>query len=490
MTLALVGVYLAALVAIGALSGRFARGTGEDFFLASRTIGPVVLLASLVGTHMTAFSILGASGESYHRGIGVFGLMASSSALVVPALFLFIGTRLWALGKRHGFLTQVELVRARWGSEPLAISLLVLLVVLLVPYLLIGIKGAGLTLNEASGGSIPVAAGSFLVGAVVVAYVAWGGMRGTAWVNTFQTAIFVTLGAVAFWVVVRGGGGLSALMAKVAAEEPKLLVQGDAIRPLEMLTYLTIPISAATFPHLVTHWLTAKSARAFRFSVVAYPFCVALVWLPSVVLGVIGKVEVPGLAGPASSSVVVRLIERFAPAGLEALLTAGLFAAVMASLDSQVLALGNLFTRDVVGRYGFGGRLSERGQVLSGRLFVAGIVVVACLVSLVFERSLFKLGVICFSGFTGLFPLLVAALFWRRATAAGALASVLVTAVSWAFFALRSFQNPAYTVGDTGILPAAVILLLSSLALWAVSLLTRPPGEERLAGFFGRGAEA
>ena len=63
--------YLGLVLIVGTVSHRFFRGTGEDYFAASRSIGPFVLLMSLFGTNMTAFSILGASGEAYHRGIGV-----------------------------------------------------------------------------------------------------------------------------------------------------------------------------------------------------------------------------------------------------------------------------------------------------------------------------------------------------------------------------------------------------------------------------------
>ena len=96
--------YLAVVLIIGSLSHRLFRGTGEDYFVASRTIGPFVLLMSLFGTNMTSFALLRASGEAYHEGIGVFALMGSSSALVIPCVFFFIGTRIWSIGKRHGVL--------------------------------------------------------------------------------------------------------------------------------------------------------------------------------------------------------------------------------------------------------------------------------------------------------------------------------------------------------------------------------------------------
>src|SRR5436190_22007714 len=97
--------YLAVVLSIGLFAGRGRRPDAEDFFLAGRSIGPVVFLLSLFGTNMTAFSILGASGHAFANGIVTYGLMASSSALIIPLSIFFVGTRLWALGKRHGFMT-------------------------------------------------------------------------------------------------------------------------------------------------------------------------------------------------------------------------------------------------------------------------------------------------------------------------------------------------------------------------------------------------
>lgn len=489
MILTLIAIYLLALIAIGAASQRLARGTGEDYFLASRSLSPFVLLMSLVGTHMTAFSILGASGESYQRGIGVFALMASSSALVVPCVFLFIGVPLWRLGKKHGYLTQVEYFRERWASPGLGLLLFAVLVALLVPYLLIGVKGAGLTLAEASGGTLAPWVGSGLMCAVVLAYVTLGGMRGTAWVNVFQTVIFLALGASTFWVITEHGGGVPAMMARLGTERPELLVWGGNVPPLELASYALIPLSAAMFPHLFTHWLTAKRAETFRLAVVAYPFCVALVWLPSVLLGVFGRLDFPDLPPAAASSVLVQMIGRHAQPAMAAVLTAGVFVAVMAATDSQVLALGNMFTRDIVRHYRFHDRMSEAQQVAVGRLFVALVLVACWLLAELADRSIFKLGVWCFTGFTGLLPVVVAALYWKRSTKAGAVASILTALAAWGFFLLRGFSAANYTVGGSGLLPVALVLAASSLAMIAVSLATAPPPAAVVARFFPGGEE-
>jgi SSS family solute:Na+ symporter len=109
-------VYLGVVFYIGIFAFRHAvhRNEAEDYFLAGRSLGPAVFLLSLFGTHMTAFSILGSSGHAFSNGIVTYGLMASSSALVVPLCLLFAGTRIWSLGKRHGFITPVQMFRDRW----------------------------------------------------------------------------------------------------------------------------------------------------------------------------------------------------------------------------------------------------------------------------------------------------------------------------------------------------------------------------------------
>ena len=478
--------YLGLVLIVGTASHKFFRGTGEDYFIASRTIGPFVLLMSLFGTNMTAFSILGASGEAYHRGIGVFALMASSTALIAPCVFFFVGTRLWAIGKRHGYFTQVQYFRERWDSNGLGLLLFVVIVALIVPYLLIGVMGGGITLHQITKGQIPQWFGGLLVCAVVFIYVCYGGVRGTAWANTFQTLVFMTLGGATFFIVVHKMGGFSASLGQVT---PDLLIQKVHIKPLELLTYTCIPLSVGMFPHIFMHWLTAKSAGTFRYPVMWYPICVAIVWIPSVLLGILGSVDVPGLKGPEANSVLVQMIQRHAPGVLAGFLGAGVFAAIMSSLDSQSLSIGSMFTHDIIRYYRFRpestkDEMSEKQQVLVGRLFVFGILCITYLLSLVLNRSIFKLAVWSFTGFASLFPIVLAALFWKRSTKHGAFASVISVVMLWIYFFIQGWQAPGYTVGGSGIMPVAVILAVSAVVMIIGSLTSKPPDPTVIQKFF------
>ncbi len=153
----------------------------------------MVFFLSIFATNMTAFAILGSSGQAYRQGIGIYGLMASSSGFVIPLTIFFIGTRLWAIGKRFGHQTQVAFFRDRWECSAIGTVIFALSVAMLVPYMIISIMGGGRVLADISGGRVVYPLGCAVVALVVTANVFFGGMRGTVWVNIFQTMLFLLL---------------------------------------------------------------------------------------------------------------------------------------------------------------------------------------------------------------------------------------------------------------------------------------------------------
>src|SRR5437773_2372262 len=210
-------IYLAIVLCIGSVAFRKGKDNTEDFFLASRTIGGLVFFLSLFATNMTAFAILGSSGQAYRQGIGIYGLMASSSGFVIPLTIFFIGTRLWAVGKRFGHQTQVAFFRDRWECSGIGTVIFVVSVAMLVPYMIISIMGGGRVLSDISGGRVAYAVGCAVVALVVTVNVFFGGMRGTVWVNIFQTIMFLCFGAVAVAVISQAlAGGFGGFLSKIA----------------------------------------------------------------------------------------------------------------------------------------------------------------------------------------------------------------------------------------------------------------------------------
>lgn len=504
-------IYLAIVLYIGIFAFRKGKSSGEDFFLASRSLGQYIFLLALFGTNMTAFSILGASGLAYHRGIGVFGLLASASAFVIPLTIFLIGTRLWAMGKRFGHITQVQFLRDRWECSFIGTLISALTAAMLVPYIIIGVMGGGQTLEAISGGRLPYWAGGALVALVVMSYVFFGGMRGTAWVNTFQTLLFLCFGTVAFVLIGKNLGGFDEVMRKLAANPATApLLTRAKIPPQEFFSYAFIPLSSIMFPHVAIMCMTAKKASSFKKTVVFYPICILLLWLPSVFLGVVAASQFPGLKPGESDGVILRLLTTNTDPLLAGILGAAIMACVMAS-DSQILALCTMFTEDIFAYYGGKERFGEKTQVWTGRAFVVGVTLVAyaAAIQLKDKAGIFELAIrFAFSGFAALSPVMLAALFWKRSTKWGALAAVLwVTATmagSWylheasAALAPQPGQPAAQifpALGDLflrttgsvtiyGYLPVAFICLGSVALMALVSLLTRPPSAETINKYF------
>lgn len=529
--------YLAIVLYIGIFAFRRSKGKerAEDYFLANRSIGPFVFLFSLFGTNMTAFAILGSSGHAFTNGIVTYGLMASSSGLIIPLTIFFIGTRVWALGKKYGFITPVQMFRDRWECGHIGTVISVAQAALLVPYIIIGIMGGGTTLSAISGGLVPYWFGGGIVALVVMGYVFFGGMRGTAWVNTFQTTLFMLFGGAALIVIGVGMGGYRAsAQSMLASPVFSSLLTRERISPLYFFSYTFIPLSAIAFPHILIFALTAKKMAHFKKTIIFYPLCILALWLPCVFLGVMANrvTDVPQIRAKqearrvlatqgrtmtpekrdelreesAADDVILRLLERYAPLWLAGLLGAGIMAAVMAS-DSQILALSTMFTEDVFAFYGGKKRFGEAVQVQTGRLFIVLITVVAYTVALRAPETIFELAIqYAFSGYAALSPLLVAALFWKGSTKWGALAATIWTAV--AVIAVAVFQaavpapapGPATVVwsiagaealsrtpGGTaifGFMPVVPMVIISALLLMVVSLMTTKPRQDTLQKYF------
>lgn len=571
-------IYLAMLLGLGMLSGKSFRGTSKDYFVASHSIGPFLLLMSVFGTTMTAFALVGSTGKSFERGIGVYGLMASSSGLIHAACFFLIGVRLWTYGKKYGYVTQIQFFRARFESDGLGYLLFPILVALVIPYLLIGVIGAGKTIqpvtagafpelfphaNPILNGGIPPWLSGLVICLIVLTYVFMGGSRGAAWANTFQTIVFMLMGLVAFLFISNSLGGLSNAANVVMKatqdgklvqthkfdkkqhkiielEKPKVIgtirpggihedpatAKGDipekphlsrtvatatfkkfdpqkrelvkdadgnfvtwqreyGIPPLMFLTYMFIPLSVGMFPHLFQHWLTAKSAKSFRLTLIAHPLCILVVWVPCVLIGAWASGVLPtGVTPAAVLSVMVKtLVDSPILVGF---LTAGILAAIMSSLDSQFLCMGTIFTNDIVLHRATPGKYTDKQIIWIARAFTIFIVVITYILAMIAmanNANVFDLAVWCFSGFGAMFPLVFAAVFWKRATKAGAIACILAVVVSWFYFFQASGYGGEYTLAG-GIMPAAVCFACGAIAMIVVSLITPAPSQKTVDMFF------
>lgn len=508
-------IYLALLLILGYVASRSFRGTKKDYLLASHSIGPFLLLMSLFGTTMTAFALVGSTGQAYVVGIGVFGMLASSSAIVHSLCFFVIGIKVYSFGRKYGYSTQIQFFRDRLQSNFIGVLLFPVLVGLLIPYLLIGVKASGIVIQAMTAGAFPDLAlfevmqdgvltpmsggvppwlGSLGICGVVLTYVFLGGMRGTAWANAFQTMVFMILGVVTFVMIANKlGGGESFLenLRTVTAKVSTDFTTRSGMSRTMFFTFLLIPLSVGMFPHVFQHWLTAKSAASFKIPIIFQPIFIAIVWAPCVLIGIWAHtIAIPPTLSP-NGILGFMVITQLSPV-VAGLLAAGILAAIMSSMDSQFLCLGSIFTNDIVDHYAGKGKISDSTQVWIARSFIVLIVAITYWLSLQ-KIDVFSMGIWCFSGFAALFPLVFAALYWKRLTAAGAVSGILATMGSWLYlFQLSDWGKVNdYAIripigqGYFEIMPVVAIFTCSVIALVVTSLLTKPPSDATLAKFFG-----
>lgn len=501
--------YLVIIAVIGSVAFRKTQANTEDFFLANRTVGSMVFFLSLFATNMTAFAILGSSGQAYRQGIGIYGLMASSSSLVIPLTIFFIGTKLWALGKKFGHQTQVAFFRDRWECSSIGTLIFILSVVMLVPYMIISIMGGGRVLADISDGHVVYPLGCAIVALVVTMNVFFGGMRGTVWVNIFQTLLFLLFGAVAVGVISHSlEGGFGDYMRKIAGNPKTSYLLTRARMPERYFwSYTFIPLSSIMFPHMAIMCFAARKVTAFKRTVVLYPLAIMAIWLPCIFLGVLGTQLEPTLKNP--DGILLHLLTDHAPLWLAGILGAGIISAVMGSDTHQVLAVSTMFTKDVFAYYGGKAKYGEKGSVLFARCFILAVTVIAYVIALNTPESIFELAVrFAFTGFASMAPVMIAALFWKRSTKYGALASTLWVAawllLTWfvhrysdglapkpgqpavvIFSALGHFlERSTANVTVFGFLPVVPMVLGSAVVMVLFSLLTPPPSSATILKYF------
>jgi hypothetical protein len=209
-------------------------------------------------------------------------------------------------------------------------------------------------------------------------------------------------------------------------------------------SYTLIPLSSIMFPHMAIMCFSARQVTAFKRTVIIYPIAIMLIWLPCVFLGVLGVATLGKIQDP--DGVLLRMLAEYAPVWLAGILGAGIISAVMGSDAHQVLAMSTMFTKDIYTHYGGREKYGEKAAVYFARAFIVVVTVIAYLVALYLKQKqgIFEIAVrFAFSGFAAMAPVMVAALFWKRSTKWGALASTVFVAVTLiGFAALQGTPTP------------------------------------------------
>ncbi len=456
--------YFVVLLGIGFLARRRARGTADDYFIASRSLPLLVLFLTMAATNFSAFTVFGFSGAGWRIGYSFYPIMAFGTGFMALS-FHFIGRPVWKLGKERGLLTPPELIFDRFGSTTLRRLFFLVLTMFTLPYLAMQPMAAGYALEGLLG--IPYLAGAALITAVMLLYTFFGGMRGVAWTDVLQGGAFIVLLVVALGMIAAPFGGLSAANRAAAVELPQLFSRpgiGDTLGPGIWLGYMLLWLLCdPMFPQLFQRFYAARNEKTLGMTMSLYPLITGVLFLFPVAIGVIGRLAFPSLpAETASDQILPLLLARYVPPVVEALVLTAALAALMSTLDSQLLTLSSMFTRDLVEP------LAGRGTRTSpwlGKLFVIGLALAGLAIAWRPPATFLAIATETFTGLAVLFPTVVSGLYWRRATAKGAISSIIVgegLVIAYHFQAVPSF----------GTLPVVPVVIATTIVLVAVSLVT------------------
>jgi SSS family solute:Na+ symporter len=475
--LAITFAYLGFILAIGWWSSRRTRATMEDYHMAGREFGSLVLFASVFGANISAVTFIGIPGLAYHRGWVAWPYFVTAWGWLTPLMLHMVGHRAWKLGQRFSYMTIGEIIGGRWQSPQLTMVISVIILTYTIPYLMTGLIGAGVTLEVVTDGHVPFAVGALIVELVVVAYLTRGGMRASAWVNTVQTFIFLAGAVVMFVAVAAALGGPAAATRQVIERHPELMSRGGMPMKQFFSYGLIVGLAVPLFPQVFSRLLTGKDPASLRKIIALYPPAAFVVFFMMAYLGMWGRVAIPGLEGAQSDQILPRLLTAYTPFWMMGILAASVFAAMMSTLDSQLLAMSTILTREFLPGLRVI-RLTEGGLVRVSKGLVVLLTAVAYLFTLVNPPGIITIVEFAFAGFASLMPAVLGTLYWRRCTKQAAAVSAVLPQLVLVGLTL-GWIDRSWTFG---FLPGFIAVGVAAAAIFIVSWIT--PEGTSVEGYF------
>jgi len=469
VTLFIVFAYLLITLLLGFAAWRVSNENPDDYFLADRGVGPLVLFFTLIATNFSAFFFLGFSGAGYRIGYSYYTMMGFGTAIVALA-FYFIGQKVWQFGKQQGYITPPEMIGDRLNSRPLKVVYLMVMVIFTLPYLALQPIGAGHLLAQLTGGSLPYFQGAVLLSVFIVLYVFVGGMRSIAWTDVLQGVLMFGLMFLAVYLISKPLGGLTAANQAVYDIKPELFSAdgGGYFTPAKFFSFMVLWILAVPmFPQMFMRFFMADSPRSLRVSACLYPLVTATLFLCPIIIGVLGHLEFPDLTGKETDTILPKMLEAFAPEWLAALVMVGALAAFMSTMDSQLLALSSMITRDMYLEF-VDKEVSIEKQVLIGRILIVILAALGLAIAYSPPATIAAIATQAFSGLAILFPTTVACIYWKRTTAFSCIVSIVVSELLLILLYFEILPSSWLM----GFLPVVPLTLISSLLIIALSLFS------------------
>ena len=490
------------------VKGAIRSRTSADYFVAGRSIGIWVFVLAATATSFSGWTFIGHPGLILKDGLPY--AFASFYALTIPFTGVLFLRRQWVLGRAFQYITPGEMYSDYYGGN--AIRLLTVLVAFLfsVPYLGVQLRASGDLFHVLTDGLVGIEIGMFALSAVVMVYVASGGLRSVAYVDCVQ-CILLALGIVALGgIAIHFAGGWSGFTSGLARFVQQDLASGANLTPAGHSHMVAIPGSIQlvsegsraaggvwTGVMCMTYMFALmgiQSSPAFSMWAFSNRTCEPFRWqqvvASSIVIGVIlftftifqglgGNILAAGgiLAEVTDKNLVPQLINLLSSSApwLVGLLAVCALAAMQSTGAAYMSTFSGMVTRDLYRKY-ISPDASDRVQKLCGRIFVVVVTIAALLVAARFTGAIVMLGGLAVAYGFQMYPALMGLCYFPRLSrkgivwglAAGLLAVTLTDRTVVLFPELLRLFLPADYAASVGEMPWGRFPLTIHSAGWGI----------------------
>ena len=407
--------------------------TADHFYAAGRSVTAGQNGFALAGDYMSAASFLGIAGLVSTSGFD--GLIYSTGWLVGwPVVLFLIAEPLRNLGR----YTFADVVASRLDPMPVRISATFGTLATIAFYLIAQMVGAGSLIRLLFG--IPYETAVVIVGCAMMAYVLFGGMLATTWVQIVKAVLLLGGAAtLAIMVLAKFNFDPRLLFAAAAAKYGAgVLAPGKLVsNPLDAISLgMALMFGTAGLPHILMRFYTVPDARTARRSVFIATGLIGLFYLMTFVLGFGAMVLVTPEAIKAidagGNMAAPMLAELLGGRAFLGFIAAVAFATILAVVAGLALSGAAAISHDIWASVIRKGHPKPGEEIKVARIATIVLAIVAMVLGIAFkgQNVAFMVGLAFAIAASANFPALVLSVFWRRTTTAGAASSMIVGATS------------------------------------------------------------
>ncbi|MFE1245920.1 sodium/proline symporter PutP [Fictibacillus sp. NPDC058756] len=465
-------IYMAGMLYIGYWAYKKTNDL-SDYMLGGRGLGPAVTALSAGASDMSGWMMMGIPGAMFTDGISSLWI---TIGLTIGAYlnYILVAPRLRTYTEvADDSITIPDYLENRFNDTKKTLRIVsgLVIIIFFTLYCSAGLVSGGKLFESAFG--MDYMTGMLLTGAVVVAYTLFGGFLAVSWTDFVQGCImFIALVLVPI-VAFTDIGDAQSVIDTVRGVDSSLLNMTKGLSALGLISLLAWGLGYFGQPHIIVRFMAITSVKDIKRARQIGMSWMIISLIGAALTGFIGVAwfDIAGrkLADP--ETVFIEFANLLFHPLITGFLLAAILAAIMSTISSQLLVTSSSVTEDFYKQF-FKKDASQKQLVLIGRISVLAVAVIATLLSLSPNDTILSLVGYAWAGFGSAFgPLVLLSLFWKRMTKWGALAGIVVGAVT----VLTWVQFPDLKEQVYEMIPG---FFLSLIAIILVSLVTKDPSQK------------